>query len=142
MRIFFKLVLLMFIGLLVLAVLGGTALWHEVAHHGHLLSDQPGITVNIDGDDFDLADGIAGMNGLGSVLGLFVAGLVCLLVLLFAFGLPLLIVGAVFAALLAGLFSIGAVVCSPFVVFVLLMVWLLRRNPRRRTPRNRPNIAA
>ncbi len=145
MRTFFKLVMLMCIGLLVLAVLGGTALWHEIGHHG-VFSGQPGITVNIDGDDLDLADGLAGLNGFGTVVGLFIAGLVCLfavpLVLLFAFGLPLLIVGAVFAALLAGLLGVGALVCSPFALFVLLMVVLLRKNPRRRTLRNRPNIAA
>jgi hypothetical protein len=144
MRRVFKLMMLMAVAVLVLSVLGGTALWHQISHE----VGNSGITVSVNGDDIDVHSlaGMDGFSGLGALIGLFVAGLVvCIvlpLVLLFSIGLPLLIVGAVFACLLAGVFSIGAVISSPFVLFVLLIVWLLRKKPQRRAPRNSPNIAA
>ncbi|WP_077037215.1 hypothetical protein [Pelomonas sp. KK5] len=126
----FRLFVLMVFGLLVLSVLGGGFLLHGLDH---------GITVSMDGDDFTVFD------GLGTMIGLLIAGLVlCVvlpLVLLLSVGLPLLIVGCVLAAL----FGAGALVCSPFVLFVVLMVWLLRgrkENPGRARRRNEPNIVA
>ena len=133
MRTLFRILALAMLACIVLSVIGGGALMHEI------WSD--GVHISVDGDEVFGASGA--FDGLGALLGVLIAGLVlCVvlpLVLLFSIGLPLLIVGCIVAALL----SAGAVACSPFILFVLLMVWLLRRNkPRRVTRRNEPNIAA
>ena len=150
MRTVFRLIAVMVLALFVLSIVGGTALWHEIGRE--IGTGHPGLTVSVNGDDIDVQslagfNGLGGLGGLGAVIGLAIAGLVlCVvvlpLVLLFSIGLPLLIVGAVVVCLLAGVFSVGAVVCSPFVLFVLLMVWLLRKKPQRRALRKSPNIAA
>ena len=144
--IFYRLFKLTMIGCLVLALLalvGGTALWHQLGSDvlgGH----HPGLSVSVNGDDVDIQS-FAGLDWLGSVIGVFVAGLVlCLVVpllLLLGLGLPLLIVGGVLCCILAALLSAGAVVFSPFVLFVLFIVWAVRRKPRATPPANRPNIA-
>ncbi len=139
MRTLFKLCLLFAILAMMLSLGGGLAIWHWA-------SDLPGVSVSVNGEDLDLAGLGSPGHWLGAVIGLGVAALaLCLVVpllLLFSIGLPLLIVGAVFVALLAGVMGIGAVVCSPFVLFVLLLVWLLRKKPHRGSRRNSPNIAA
>ena len=62
------------------------------------------------------------------VVGL-VIGVILPIVLLLGIGLPLLIVGIVIGALVLAACSVGAVVCSPFVLIGLLILWLVK--PRR-----------
>ena len=133
MRTLFRFLALLMLACIVLSVIGGGALMHEI------WSD--GVHISVDGDEVFGAG--SALDGVGALIGFAIAGLVLAvvlpLVLLFSVGLPLLIVGCIVAAVL----SAGAVAFSPFILFVLLMVWLLRRNkPRRATRRNEPNIAA
>jgi len=133
MRTLFRFVALLMLACIVLSILGGGALLHGIWHDG--------VHISVDGDEVFGASSM--FDGLGVLIGFAVAGLVLAvvlpLVLLFSVGLPLLIVGCIVAAVLGA----GALACSPFILFLVLMVWLLRRNkPRRTGRRNEPNIAA
>ncbi|MBV8604668.1 MAG: hypothetical protein JO224_08315 [Pelomonas sp.] len=129
MRTLFK---FMFLFCAACAALGLTALVvAALSHHGHA-GWQPDFSLSVNGDDVDLD----GFNGPGWLVGLIVTGVVGLvlgvvlpLVLLLGIGLPLLIVGVVIGALVLAVCGVGAVLCSPFVLFGLLALWLIR--PRR-----------
>jgi hypothetical protein len=118
---------ILFIGtaLMVLAAMfGGFALLN---HHGtdmHLV---------LDDGDFFLGGGDFG-DWLGATIGLFIAGVVCLLVvplvLLLGVALPLLIVGGVVAVVLAALLGAGAVLGSPLILLGLLLFVVLRNRNR------------
>lgn len=118
---------ILFIGtalMVLMAMLGGFAL---LEHHGSdmhiVLGDEE---VFLGGGDFG--------DWLGGAIGLFVAGMVCVvvvpLVLLLGVALPLLIVGGVMALVVASLLGVGAVLGSPLILLGLL-VFVVLRNRRR-----------
>lgn len=118
---------ILFIGtaLMVLAAMfGGFALPH---HHG---SD---MHIVLGDDDFFLGGGDFG-DWLGASIGLFVAGVICVivvpLVLLLGVALPLLIVGGVLALVVASVLGVGAVLGSPLILLGLLL-FIVLRNRRR-----------
>ena len=128
MKTAFKILLLLSVGLLLMALIAGTAVWQGLADHA------PGISVSINGEDLDLeALGVA-VPWFSAVLGIFIAGLVmCIavpLVLLLGLGLPLLILSVVIGGLLLGAFSIGALLFSPLFLLVLVLWLILRRRPK------------
>ena len=133
MRSLFRLVAALMLACIVLSLLGGGAVLHEIWHDG--------VEITVNGETL-VGPGSA-FDGLETLIGLGVTAIVLAvvlpLVLMFSIGLPLLIVGGLVAALLGA----GALVCSPLLLFLVLLVWLLRRQkPRRATRRNQPNIVA
>jgi len=118
---------ILFIGsaLMVLAAMfGGFALLN---HHG------PDMHIVLDDGDFFLGGGDFG-DWLGASIGLFIAGIVCVivvpLVLLLGVALPLLIVCGVVAVVLAALLGAGAVLGSPVILLGLLLFVVLRNRNR------------
>ncbi len=118
---------ILFIGtaLMVLAAMfGGFALLH---HHG---SD---MHIVLGDDDFFLGGSDFG-DWLGASIGLFIAGVVCVivvpLVLLLGVALPLLVVGGVLALVVASVLGVGAVLGSPLILLGLLL-FIVLRNRRR-----------
>jgi hypothetical protein len=118
---------ILFIGsalLVLIAMIGGFTLLH---HHG---SD---MHIVLDDGDFFLGGGDVG-DWLGASIGLFIAALVCIvvvpLVLLLGVALPLLIVCGVVAVVLAALLGAGAVLGSPMILLGLLF-FVVMRNRRR-----------
>jgi hypothetical protein len=118
---------ILFIGtaLMVLAAMfGGFALLN---HHG---SDMHVVI----GDEELFLGGSDFGDWLGAAIGLFVAGIVCVivvpLVLLLGVALPLLIVCGVVAVVLAGLLGVGAVLGSPLILLGLLLFVVLRNRRR------------
>ena len=108
---------ILFIGtalMVLMAMLGGFAL---LEHHGSdmhiVLGDEE---VFLGGGDFG--------DWLGGAIGLFVAGMVCVVVV------PLLSVGGVMALVVASLLGVGAVLGSPLILLGLL-VFVVLRNRRR-----------
>lgn len=134
MRTLFKAFFILALGVVLLSVIGGVSLAH------HVFSD-PGVNITINGEDWtdpDIGDAI------GAVIGLGVTGVVLFivlpLVLLFAVGLPLLIVGGVIGFLVLLACGLGAVAFSPAFLLVLVL-WLLLRRPKARTaPRPDPRL--
>ncbi len=125
MKTLFK-ILFIGIALMVLAAMfGGFALLH---HHGG--SD---LHVVLDDGEFFLGGSDFG-DWLGASIGLFVAGVVCVivlpLVLLLGVALPLLIVGGVLALVVASLLGVGAVLGSPLILLGLLLFVVLRNRRR------------
>ena len=123
----FRIMFILSLALALLAILSGIGLWHEASSH-------PGLSVSINGDDLDL-DGMGGVHWLGLIAGLSIAAVVlCVvvpLVLLFSIGLPLLIVGAVEAAVVVSVMSVGALLFSPLIVIGVVLYLLLRtKKPR------------
>ena len=131
MRTFFRIVfgfglglaLLIFVAF-ILAVISG---------HAHGLFS-PDFSVSVNGEDLDI-DHLGNGGWLGSLIAVGVMGVVALvlgvvlpLVLLFAVGLPVLIVGVVAAILLAVVGGLGAIVCSPVILFGLFLLWLVKRG--------------
>jgi hypothetical protein len=124
MKTFFK---ILFIGsaLLVLAaMIGGFTLLN---HHGsdmHIVLDDGELFFG--GSDFG--------DWLAASIGLFVAGLVCVivlpLVLLLGLALPLLIVGGVLTVVVGSLLGVGALLGSP-VILLGLLLFVVLRNRRR-----------
>ncbi|MFG6485201.1 hypothetical protein ACG04R_00885 [Roseateles sp. BYS78W] len=119
---------ILFIGtalMVLVAMFGGFALLH---HHG---SDMH-IVLNDEDLFFGAGDDFGGW--LGASIGLFIAGVVCLLVvplvLLLGVALPLLIVCGVFAVMLAALLGAGAVLGSPLILLGLLLFVVLRNRNR------------
>lgn len=133
MRTLFKAFFILAVGVVLLSVIGGFSLAHHVF-------SEPGVHIVVSGDEWsdpDVGDFIGAVVGLG-VTGL-VLFIVLPLVLLFAVGLPLLIVGGVIGFLVLVFCGLGAVVFSP-ALLVILVLWLLLRRPRARVtaPAPRP----
>ncbi|MFT7775773.1 hypothetical protein [Roseateles sp.] len=119
---------ILFIGtalMVLMAMFGGFALLH---HHGG-----PDMHIVLDDGEFFLGGGGVG-DWLGASIGLFVAGVVCVivlpLVLLLGVALPLLIVGGVLALIVASLLGVGAVLGSPLILLGLLLFVVLRNRSR------------
>jgi len=131
MRTFFRIVFGFGLGLALLIFIA--FILALISGHAHGVFS-PDFSVSVNGDDFDVEQ--FGHGGwLGSLIAVGVMGVVALvlgvvlpLVLLFAVGLPLLIVGVVVAIALAVVGGVGAVVCSPVILFGLLLLWLVKRN--------------
>ncbi|MET0520028.1 MAG: hypothetical protein ABW005_14485 [Burkholderiaceae bacterium] len=132
------------LGVLMLGALliGGWALWSELAG-----SAGPHVHLSVNGEDIALTRMDFG-DGFGAGLGLLIAGLVLLVVLplalLLGLGLPLLILGLVLGAVLLAMLSVGALLFSPLLVLGLIL-WLLLRPrkvaaapPPRTEPRANP----
>ncbi|KQW46467.1 MULTISPECIES: hypothetical protein [unclassified Roseateles] len=124
---------ILFIGtalMVVLAMFGGFALLN---HHG------PDMHIVLDDGEFFLGDSDFG-DWLGAAIGLFVAGVVCVivlpLVLLLGLALPLLIVGGVIALVVASLLGVGAVLSSPLILLGLLLFVVLRNRSRANAARS------
>ncbi len=118
---------ILFIGtalMILAAMFGGFALLHHGGPDMHIVLD--------DGDVF-LGGGDFG-DWLGASIGLFVAGIVCVvvlpLVLLLGVALPLLIVCGVVALVVAGVLGVGAVIGSPLILLGLLLFVVLRNRSR------------
>ena len=123
----FRIIFILSLALAVLAILSGIGLWHEASSH-------PGLSISVNGDDLAMR-GLIDLNWLGAIAGLSIAAVVlCVvvpLVLLFSIGLPLLIVGAVLAAVMVTVMSVGALLFSPLIVIGLVLYLLLRtKKPR------------
>ncbi len=118
---------ILFIGtalMVLLAMFGGFALLN---HHG---SD---VHFVLGGEELFLGGGDVG-DWLGATIGLFVAGIICVvvlpLVLLLGVALPLLIVGGVVAVVIASILGVGAVLGSPLILLGLLLFVVLRNRSR------------
>lgn len=118
---------ILFIGtalMVLMAMFGGFALLN---HHG------PDMHIVLDDGDFFLGGSDFG-DWLGASIGLFVAGIVCVivlpLVLLLGVALPLLIVGGVLTVVVASLLGVGALLGSP-VILLGLLLFVVLRNRRR-----------
>lgn len=118
---------ILFIGtalMVIAAMFGGFALLH---HHG------PDMHIVFGDDELFLGDSDFG-DWLGASIGLFVAGVVCLivlpLVLLLGVALPLLLVGGMLAVVVFGLLGVGAVLGSPMILLGLLLFVVLRNRRR------------
>ncbi|MEO6278543.1 hypothetical protein [Roseateles sp.] len=118
---------ILFIGaalMVLMAMFGGFALLN---HHG------PDMHIVLDDGEFFFGGSDFG-DWLGASIGLFVAGIVCVivlpLVLLLGVALPLLIVGGVLTVVVAGLLGAGAVLGSP-VILLGLLLFVVLRNRRR-----------
>lgn len=124
MKTLFRIVFLFTGVMLILAMFGGLALLNHAGSDMHIVL----------GDDDLFFNGSGFGDWLGASIGLFVAGLVCVLVvplvLLLGVALPLLIVGGVIAVVLACLAGVGALLGSPLILLGLL-VFVVLRNRRR-----------
>ena len=125
MKTLFRLCMGLGIGLAFLMIIGLTIAFFSGHGHGGPFSQDFGVSIN--GNELDIGDFFGGM------LGLTIAGAVMLvlcvvlpLVLLLAIGLPLLIVGAVLAAVVAVLCGVGAVLGSPIILLALLLLWAVK----------------
>ncbi|MDR7270362.1 asparagine N-glycosylation enzyme membrane subunit Stt3 [Pelomonas saccharophila] len=126
---------ILFIGtalMVLMAMFGGFALLH---HHG------PDMHIVLDDGEFFLGGSDFG-DWLGASIGLFVAAVVCIvvvpLVLLLGVALPLLIVGGVIALVIASLLGVGAVLGSPLILLGLLFFVVLRNRRRANAARSTP----
>jgi hypothetical protein len=128
MKTLFKILIAATALMLLLAMLGGLAL---LEHHGS-------STHIVLGDDELFLGGFG--DWLGATIGLFVAGLVCVvvvpLVLLLGVALPLLIVGGVLALVMASLLGAGVVLGSPLILLGLLAFVVLRNRARANAARS------
>ena len=128
MKTAFKSVLILSLVLGLLGWLAGGLIWQGIAA-------QPNFSITVNGEALDL-QGFAGMPWAGLLFTLLTGGvIVCIvlpLILLFGLGLPLLLLGLVLAFVLLGVFGLGTMLFSPFLVLGLLL-WLLLRNkqPKR-----------
>ena len=127
---------ILFIGtalMVLMAMFGGFALLH---HHGG-----PDMHIVLDDGEFFLGGSDVG-DWLGATIGLFVAGIVCViivpLVLLLGVALPLLIVGGVLALVVASLLGVGAVLGSPLILLGLLLFVVMRNRRRANAARSTP----
>jgi len=118
---------ILFIGtalMVLMAMFGGFALLN---HHG------PDMHLVLDDGEFFFGGSDFG-DWLGASIGLFVAGIVCVivlpLVLLLGVALPLLIVGGVLTVVVASLLGVGAVLGSPMILLGLLLFVVLRNRRR------------
>lgn len=126
---------ILFIGtaLMVLAAMfGGFALLHHQGSDMHIVLDDGEFFLG--GSDFG--------DWLGASIGLFVAGVICVvvlpLVLLLGVALPLVIVGGVLALVVASLLGVGAVLGSPLILLGLLLFVVLRNRKRANAAKSTP----
>ncbi len=130
MKTTFKWLLILSLGLALLGLFAGGALWHEFIA-------QPDVSISINGEDLDF-DGLQTVPWFGAVFGTLAAGIVvCLvipLVLLFSVGLPILLTVMILGFVAVGLLSLGAMLFSPVIILGLLL-WLVLRNKRPRSQR-------
>jgi hypothetical protein len=126
---------ILFIGtalMVLMAMFGGFALLN---HHG---SDMHIVL----GDEELFLGGHDVGDWLGATIGLFVAGIICIivvpLVLLLGVALPLLIVGGVLALVVASLLGVGAVLGSPLILLGLLLFVVMRNRRRANAARSTP----
>ncbi|XHS79144.1 hypothetical protein ACFJGW_04025 [Burkholderiaceae bacterium UC74_6] len=135
MKTLFRLCMGLGIGLAFMMIIGLTIAFFSGHGHGVPFSHDFGISIN--GDEVDMGDLFGGMVGLtvaGAVM--LVLCIVLPLVLLIAIGLPLLIVGAVLAAVVAVLCGVGAVLGSPVILIALLLIWAIR--PKKKAVASAP----
>ena len=136
MKTTFKWLLILSMALALLAVIGGAALWQEIAA-------QPDVSISINGEDIDV-HGVDAVSWIGAVAGVLVAGVViCIvlpLVLLLGLGLPLLLLGIGLACALLGVFSVGAIFFSPLILLGLLVWWMLR-SKKAPAPKAEPRLS-
>ncbi|MBT9491041.1 MAG: hypothetical protein IV107_01550 [Paucibacter sp.] len=130
MKSFFKWLLILSIGLVLLLMLAGGSLWSE-------LISGPGVSISINGEDLDFG-GLSDVPWYSAIFGMLVAGVVvCILlplVLLFSLGLPLLLLGLTLVFVFIGTIGLGSLLFSPLILLVLLL-WLIFRNKRPQQPR-------
>ena len=92
---------------------------------------QPDFSISVNGNELQLAELHAGHWVLGT-LGLGVAAVVIVVVvplaLLLGLAMPLLMLALGLSLGLMALLGVGALMLSPLLVIVLLLVWLSRRN--------------
>ncbi|HEY4080650.1 MAG TPA: hypothetical protein VGM81_08140 [Burkholderiaceae bacterium] len=131
MRTFFRLVFGFGLGLAALIFIA--CILAVVVGHAHGLFS-PDFSVNVNGDDLDMVQ-FSGGSWLGSLIAVLVMGVVALvlglvlpLVLLVSVGLPLLVAALAVAIVLAVVGGVGAVVCSPVILFAFFLLWLVKRN--------------
>jgi hypothetical protein len=128
MKTLFKILIAFTALMLLLAMMGGVALLNH-----------PGADMHVVLGDEELFLGGFG-DWVGATIGLFVAGLVCVvvvpLVLLLGVALPLLIVGGVLALVVAALLGVGAVLGSPLILLGLLLFVVLRNRARANAARS------
>jgi hypothetical protein len=131
MKTLFKILLIGTALMVVLALMGG---WALLTH--------PGSDVHLVLGDEELFLGSGFGDWLGASIGLFIAGLVCIvvvpLVLLLGVALPLVIVGGVLALIVAALLGVGAVLGSPLILLGLLLFIVLRNRARANAARSTP----
>lgn len=124
MKTLFKILFIATAAMVLMAMFGGFALLH---HHG---SD---MHIVMNDEELFLGGGDFG-DWIGASIGLFIAGIVCVvvlpLVLLLGVALPLLVVGGVLTVVIAGLLGVGAVLGSP-VILLGLLLFVVLRNRRR-----------
>jgi hypothetical protein len=130
MKTAFKWLLMLSLGIALLGLWAGGALWHEFIA-------QPDVSISINGEDFDFT-GLEALPWFGGIFGMLAAGaVVCLvipLVLLFSVGLPLLLTVMILGFVALGVLSLGAMLFSP-VIIIGLLLWLVLRNKRPRPAR-------
>ena len=126
----FKVLIILAIGMALLAMLTGGALWQA-------FSDMPGIHVSVNGQELNIEGSDFFGDSVSALAICVLAGVViCIalpLVLLLSLGLPLLILGLVLGGLLLGALSLGSLLASPVLV-MLLLLWLLLRSPKKAAP--------
>ena len=124
MRTLLRLSLIVIAFLVVLAA-AAFALWWAIG------APPEGLTVIVDEHSLSIP-GAAGADGLlaigGVLLGLLVVLVVLPLALLVGLGVPALLAGLVLAVGLLGLGALLALLCSPLLLPVLLVWWLVRRD--------------
>lgn len=124
MKTLFKILLIATALMVLAAMFGGFALLH---HHG------PDLHIVMKDEELSLGSGDFG-DWLGAGIGLFVAGVVCCIVvplaLLLGLALPLLMLAGVFGLGLAALLGVGAVLGSPLILLGLLLFVVLRNRHR------------
>ncbi|MFN3303028.1 MAG: hypothetical protein ACK44A_04835 [Roseateles sp.] len=122
MKTLFKILFAITALMVLLAMMGGFALLHHDGSDMHIVLNDEEMFLGGFGD------------WLGATIGLFVAGLVCIivvpLVVLLGVALPLLIVGGVLALVVASLLGVGAVLGSPLILLGLLLFVVLRNRRR------------
>ena len=136
MKTLFKILFIATALMVLMAMFGATfGGWALLNHHGsdmHIVMDDGEFFLG--GSDFG--------DWLGASIGLFVAGIICVLVVplvvLLGVALPLLIVGGVMAVVVVSLLGVGAVLGSPLILLGLLLFVVLRNRSRANAARSTP----
>lgn len=135
MKTFFKWSFALALVMALVALLGGAALWTEIA-------SQPDLTVTVNGERLPVEQ-IGAMHWAGAMVGLAIAAVVLVIVLplalLIGLGLPLLLLTVGLALALAAVASVGALMFSPVIVIGLL-IWLIVRTKKPQTRTNPESV--